>query len=105
MNCPNCGKSLWFVRNFCPFCKTHIVAPPRPRSVAAICWLALVVGGLALLAIIASNAQGHLAGYRSRHPLLHAWFCAGPVVAILCGAFMLRGADWARWLLVLWFGY
>ena len=29
MNCPKCGKSLWFVKSFCPFCKTKIVRPPR----------------------------------------------------------------------------
>jgi hypothetical protein len=29
MNCPKCGKSLWFVKSFCPFCKTKIVTPPR----------------------------------------------------------------------------
>ncbi|MBL9134734.1 MAG: hypothetical protein JNK85_02650 [Verrucomicrobiales bacterium] len=28
MKCPNCGKSLWLVQAFCPFCKVPI--PPRP---------------------------------------------------------------------------
>jgi hypothetical protein len=29
MNCPKCGKSLWLVKTFCPFCKARIVKPPR----------------------------------------------------------------------------
>jgi hypothetical protein len=24
MKCPHCGKSLWFVKKFCPFCRTGI---------------------------------------------------------------------------------
>src|SRR5438045_2917188 len=27
MKCPNCGATLWFVKNVCPFCKTNI--PPE----------------------------------------------------------------------------
>jgi hypothetical protein len=105
MKCPSCGKSLWFVRAFCPFCKIPIVAPLRPKSVTVISWMALVIGGIALLAIMSPNAQRNFAEYRSQHTFLYVWFCAGPVVAVICGAFMLRGVNWARWLLVLWFGY
>ena len=35
MKCPNCGKSLWFVQDVCPFCKTAIARDPKPASTAA----------------------------------------------------------------------
>ena len=28
MKCPNCGKSLWFVKDVCPFCKATIALAP-----------------------------------------------------------------------------
>jgi hypothetical protein len=31
MNCPKCGKSLWFVKDVCPFCK-NTLAPETPRT-------------------------------------------------------------------------
>src|SRR5437868_9022059 len=85
MKCPTCGKSLWFLRTFCPFCKAAIAAPPRPKSVAVISWIALVVGGIMFLAMMAPNAQRSLADYRSQHAFLYARLCAGPVVAVICG--------------------
>jgi hypothetical protein len=108
MKCPRCGKSLWLVRTFCPFCKTPIEAPPRPKSVTVISWITLVFGGIALLVSLLPKdpeVQRDLAQYSTQHPFLYAWLRAGPVMAVICGAFMLRGANWARWLLGLWFGY
>ena len=34
MKCPNCGKSLWFVKDVCPFCKTTIAGESRATSTA-----------------------------------------------------------------------
>ena len=30
MNCPSCGKSLWFVKEICPFCKSSITSNVDP---------------------------------------------------------------------------
>ena len=105
MNCPNCAKSLWFIRTFCPFCKTRIAAPPRPRSVTNISWVALVFGGVVLLVLLtkASGAERYMADFRSHHPFLYAHMWAGPIVSMVCGIGMLRGFNWARWLFALWF--
>jgi hypothetical protein len=73
-----------------------------------ISWVALVIGGLTLLLILrptSSEGQRHVAEYRSQHPFLYARLCAGPIVALISGLFILRGFNWARWLFVLWFGY
>src|SRR5258706_8165991 len=108
MKCPSCGKSLWFVRTFCPFCKTTIAAPERPRSVTVVSWISLVFGCLVFLTGLlpkSPEAQRHIAEYRSQHPFLYARLWAGPVLAMICGMSMLRGFNWARWLFVLWFGY
>jgi len=107
MKCPNCGKSLWFARTFCPFCQTAIAAPARPRSVTVIGWLSLVLGLLVLAALFpkSPDAQRNMAQYGSQHPFLFARLWAGPVIALVCGVFMLRGHNWARWLYVVSFGY
>ena len=109
MKCPSCGKSLWFVRTFCPFCKTTISAPARPRPVTIISWFAIVFGGVVFLVslFLAKSPDGQrvISDYRSQHPFLYARILAGPLVALACGTFMLRGANWARWLFALLFGY
>ena len=104
MKCPSCGKSLWFVRTFCPFCKIPIAAPPRPKSVTVISWMSLLGGGMFLFLFLSPSVQHSLAQLKSQHLLSYVRVMAGPVLIIICGTFMLRGANWARWLLVLWFG-
>ena len=103
MKCPGCGKSLWFARRFCPFCKATIIVPARPRSVTVISWFSIVVGIIALLAIVSSSIPS---GYGLPRPLaarLHLYLPA--VVVGLCGTAMLRGVNWARWLFAVWGGY
>ena len=34
-----------------------------------------------------------------------AWVCLVRLLAILCAVFLLRGANWARWLAVFWLAY
>ena len=95
MKCPNCGKNLWFIRNFCVFCKTAITAPPRPKSVAVIGWLGIISGiGTALVVWIA----------RDEVPLT-ALACVDALAKLIGGAFILRGMNWARWVLALWLVY
>jgi len=107
MRCPNCGRSLWFVRTFCPFCKTKIIAPARPKSVTVVGWMFIVLGcGLLfyIMALLPPNEQEYLAQLRSRHPVQAIFFYASPVLSLLGAAFVLLGQNWARWLLVGYLG-
>jgi hypothetical protein len=108
MKCPSCGKSLWFVRELCPFCKRAIPAPPRPRSVTVISWVFILIGGIALLTSMLPKLPGgeqQAAEFKAQHPFLHAFLFFELILAVVCGAGMLRGWNWARWVLVLFFGY
>ena len=107
MTCPGCGNSLWFVRTYCPFCKVNISAPARPRSVAVISWIYILGGGWILLALTVfstPDSRRVLAEAWSQHPFATLWLCGVPPVGLFCGFFMLRGMNWARWVLVVWFG-
>jgi len=69
MNCPKCGKSLWFVRSFCPFCEAKIVVPPPlpAAPLPAFAWMILGAWGLWFAALVVSlftnrswlETQGH----------------------------------------------
>jgi hypothetical protein len=103
MNCPKCGKGLWFLRDFCPFCKTKIIAAPRPKAVKILSWLFLVLGCLALVTLLAAKLpSGFTPGARFQ------MFAVAALLAFAAG-FTLLGHNWARWLLVsvlaLNFGY
>jgi hypothetical protein len=100
MKCPNCGKSLWFVRTFCPFCKASINAPSRPQSVKVVCWVFITLNCLALFYVLISGKTEPRLPDRSLHPVLYAFCFAGPACNILSGACALFGHNWARWLLV-----
>jgi hypothetical protein len=71
----------------------------RPRSVTVIGWLFIVMGSVALLY--------HLSDFNAQHPfdIGLLWVCFVRVVAVAAGALVLRGFNWARWLLVLWMAY
>jgi hypothetical protein len=71
----------------------------RPRSVTIISWLFIVVGGVGLLY--------HFSEVIGRHRLDYELVevCFVRLMAIVAGVFMLRGCNWARWLLVLWMAY
>ncbi len=49
----------------------------------------------------------HLTEWNAQQPLHYGfvWVELLRLVAILCGAFMLRGHNWARWLTIAWIGY
>jgi uncharacterized membrane protein len=69
----------------------------RPFAVTAIGWLFIATGivGFVYHAFEAPNAFG---------PEL-IWVEIVRLLAIVAGAFLLRGRDWARWLLVAWIAY
>ncbi len=105
MKCPNCGKSLWLLRDFCVFCKTKLAAPPRPRSVTVISWLGIVLGvGQAYFLWLAAGSEV-MANARAQHPIMSYLSYAYPAVRIICGIAMLRGVNWARWTFVVVLGY
>ena len=71
----------------------------RPLSITIISWLFLATGAIGL--------TYHATEFKAQRPFENdaVWVCLVRLLAILCGAFMLRGGNWARWLLVVWMGY
>ena len=60
--------------------------------------------------ITAAGAVGfayHLTDLNVRHPFQNDVVWAGLVrlIAIVCGVYMLRGRNWARWLAMVWIGF
>lgn len=79
----------------------------RPRSITLISWLFIAVGTagilMSLLGLIDAQGRQHLA--ESSHEMSDFAIATGSqMLAILCGVFMLRGFNWARWLLAIWMG-
>lgn len=73
----------------------------RPRSITIISWLFIIFGSIALLSgllpfgeITFAQRIAELKG----HWMVHL----SRILAIVAGLFMLRGRNWARWLLVVW---
>ena len=71
----------------------------RPRSITVISWIFLAAGFIGL--------AYHATEFNAQSPFEYdvVWVCFVRLLAILCGVFMLRGSNWARWLLVVWLGY
>ncbi len=71
----------------------------RPPSITVISWLFILLGGIGFLY--------HLSEFTTRRPidLSVVGVCLVRLVAILSGVFMLRGSNWARWLLIVWMVY
>ena len=69
----------------------------RPFAVTALSWLFILVGAAELAVDIRRL---------SAHPFHHEdiWIGLVHLLAIVAGAFMLRGDNWARWLAVIWIG-
>ena len=58
--------------------------------------------------LIASGAAGvayHATEFKTAHKLDFAFVILVRALAIVCGAFMLRGSNWARWLSMLWISF
>jgi len=71
----------------------------RPLSITIISWLFIAVGAFALGYHLLPQHIGELKGQ------LLLWVYLVRVLAIISGVFMLRGFNWARWLLVVWLAY
>ena len=71
----------------------------RPLSVTIIGWLFIVAGAVGLV----YHGTEFKIGGPVRYEL--ALVCLIRLLAIVCGIFMLRGRDWARWGLLVWIAY
>jgi hypothetical protein len=71
----------------------------RPLSITIISWLFIAAGAVGL----AYHATEFKALRPSKYELV--WVSFVRLLAIVAGVFMLRGRNWARWLLVLWLAY
>ena len=71
----------------------------RPDLVTAI--------GFVFIAVGAIEIAYHLIGFKTWHPFQYdvLWVCLVNLIAIVCGIYMLRGKNWARWLTVVWIAY
>jgi bacteriorhodopsin len=70
----------------------------RPVYVAVIGWLLIVIGLLSLVSVALAMAFPGLAQGASTAPGQIIGNLAASIIELVCGAFILKGADWARWL-------
>jgi hypothetical protein len=71
----------------------------RPIAVTVIAFVYILTGVI--------GATYHLRGFKLHLPFQYdiVWAEITSLVAILCGAYMLRGHNWARWLALAWIGF
>jgi hypothetical protein len=71
----------------------------RPLAVLVIGWIFILAGVVGL--------TYHLTELNPQRPFENdaIWVLLVRLLAIIGGLFMLRGSDWARWLLVMWMAY
>ena len=71
----------------------------RPLAVTIISLVYIVTGAI--------GATYHLVDFKVQHPFQYdiVWVELVNLVAILCGACMLRGHNWTRWLALAWIAY
>ena len=71
----------------------------RPLAVSILSCLLIATGVVGL--------ARHLADYKATQPFEYdlVWIFIVQLAAILCGAFLLRGASWARWLALAWMAF
>lgn len=71
----------------------------RPRSITVISCLFIAAGTTGL--------GYHATEFRAGRPFQYdvVWVCLVRLLAIVCGVFVLRASNWARWLLLVWLAY
>ena len=71
----------------------------RPLPVTIIAWVYLVMGAVGF--------TYHLKEWNAQQSLLQefVWVELIRLAAVLCGVFLLRGQNWARWLAIAWIGF
>ena len=76
----------------------------RPLSITIISWLFVIFGSIALLSgllPIGGATTDQLVAELKSHWMVHL----SRFASIVSGLFMLRGFNWARWLLVAWIAF
>ena len=75
----------------------------RPLSITIIGWLFLIFGSITLLSglLPLTGANSQLITELKTHWMVHL----SRLAAVVSGLFMLRGHNWARWLLVAWIAF
>lgn len=76
----------------------------RPRSITIISWLFIVFGIVALLSGVLPFGD-HSVAQRIAELKSHWYVHLSRILQIVAGVFMLRGHNWARWLLVAWIAF
>ena len=71
----------------------------RPLSVTILAWVYIAVGTIGF-AYHFTELQA-----RDAFPIDGVWVELVRLLAIICGAFMLRGHNWARWLALAWIAF
>lgn len=71
----------------------------RPLVITIISWIFIVAGFIGL-AYHATEINASTAFEKE-----FIWISFVRLLAIVCGVFLLRGSNWARWLLLVWLGY
>jgi hypothetical protein len=71
----------------------------RPYSITVIGCLFIAAGTVGF--------AYHITEFKGQSPFEYdiAWVCFVRLLAILGGVFVLRGSNWARWLLLIWMAY
>lgn len=69
--------------------------------------LAVTIVGLLYILVGVGGGAYHLIGFKMQHPFQFdiLWAEGAELVAILCGVYMLRGHNWARWLAMAWIAF
>jgi hypothetical protein len=69
----------------------------RPIPVTVLSYLLIAVGAIGFVY--------HFTELKSSHPSEYIWVLVLRLLAIVCGMYMLRGKDWARWLSMAWIAF
>lgn len=83
--------------------------PKRPFAITIIAWIFIAVGTGGILKdlwpLLTSHAREQIAMFRTEglREIVPAWTVR--LSGVIGGAFLLRGANWARWLLVAWMAF
>jgi hypothetical protein len=69
--------------------------------------LAVTIIGCVYIVIGAIGFAYHVTEFKEPHPFQYdiVWVELLCLIAIVCGLYMLRGSNWARWLALVWIAY
>jgi len=62
----------------------------------------ITVVGYLLIAVGALGIAYHFTEFKGANPSEYLWVLVVRLIAVVCGVYVLRGKDWARWLSIAW---